>query len=84
MNPVTGSDAVAVHHSSEGVFFRPEETPFSARLERRPAKVMNHPLCNGEGLRGKPLAPRCAKPTSYNRQASRHSRRAFASSRIPP
>ncbi len=50
MNPVTGRDTVAPHRSSEGMFFRPEETPFIARLERRMADLMNRPLRNGEGL----------------------------------
>ncbi len=50
MDPGTGRDRVAAHRSSEGMFFRPEETPFVARLERRVAELMNCPLRNGEGF----------------------------------
>jgi prolyl 4-hydroxylase len=50
MDPGSGSDTVAAHRSSEGMFFRPEETPFVARLERRVAELMNRPLRNGEGF----------------------------------
>jgi prolyl 4-hydroxylase len=48
--PSTGRDAVAAHRSSDGMFFRPGETPLVARLERRVAELMNRPLCNGEGF----------------------------------
>ncbi len=50
MDPASGRDRVAAHRSSEGMFFRPEETPFVARLERRVAELMNCPLRNGEGF----------------------------------
>ena len=50
MDPASGRDTVAAHRSSEGMFFRPEETPFVARLERRVAELMNCPLRNGEGF----------------------------------
>jgi prolyl 4-hydroxylase len=46
----TGRDSVAAHRSSEGMFFRPEETPFIARIEHRVAELMNRPLRNGEGF----------------------------------
>jgi len=50
MDPGSGRDTVAAHRSSEGMFFRPEETPLVARLERRVAELMNCPLRNGEGF----------------------------------
>ena len=50
MDPGSGRDTVAAHRSSEGMFFRPEETPFVARLERRAAELMNCPSRNGEGF----------------------------------
>ncbi len=50
MDPGTGRDTVAPHRSSEGMFFRPQETPFIAAIERRVAELMNCPLHNGEGL----------------------------------
>lgn len=50
MDPGTGRDTVARHRSSHGMFFRPQENPFVARLERRVAELMNCPLRNGEGF----------------------------------
>jgi len=50
VDPETGENKVAAHRSSEGMFFRPEETPFIATLERRIARIMNCPMENGEGL----------------------------------
>ncbi|MEP6503171.1 MAG: 2OG-Fe(II) oxygenase [Betaproteobacteria bacterium] len=50
MDPQTGRDQAVAHRSSEGMFFRPEETPFVAAIERRIAELMNCPLRNGEGL----------------------------------
>ena len=50
MSPQSGRDQVAMHRSSEGMFFRPAETPFVAAIERRIAELMNCPLRNGEGL----------------------------------
>ena len=50
MNPSTGRDTVAAHRGSDGMFFRPGETPLVARLERRMAELMNRPLRNGEGF----------------------------------
>jgi prolyl 4-hydroxylase len=46
----TGKDVVAPHRSSFGMFFRPQENPLVARLDRRLSEVMNLPLENGEGL----------------------------------
>lgn len=50
MDPNSGRDQVAMHRSSDGMFFRPEETPFVAAIERRIAELMNCPLRNGEGF----------------------------------
>ena len=50
VDPVTGINTVAAHRNSEGMFFRLEETPFVARLDRRISQLMNFPLVNGEGL----------------------------------
>jgi prolyl 4-hydroxylase len=46
----TGEDVVAAHRSSVGMFFRPQENPLVARLDRRLAELMNLPIENGEGL----------------------------------
>jgi prolyl 4-hydroxylase len=50
VDPQTGANTVANYRNSEGMFFRPAETPLIAVLDRRVAEVMNCPLENGEGL----------------------------------
>jgi prolyl 4-hydroxylase len=50
VDPVTGKDIVAGHRSSDGMFFRPRETPLIDKIERRIAQVTGQPAENGEGL----------------------------------
>lgn len=50
VDPHSGQDVVAPHRSSYGMFFRMQENPFIARLDRRISEVMNLPIENGEGL----------------------------------
>jgi prolyl 4-hydroxylase len=50
VDPQTGANTVADYRNSEGMFFRPAETPFIARLDRRIAELMSSPVENGEGL----------------------------------
>jgi prolyl 4-hydroxylase len=50
VDPQTGTNTVANYRNSEGMFFRPAETPLIALLDRRLAELMNCPLENGEGL----------------------------------
>jgi prolyl 4-hydroxylase len=50
VDPQTGQDVVAGYRNSRGMFFRPGETDFIARLDRRFSEVMNLPVENGEGL----------------------------------
>ncbi|HEX3777072.1 MAG TPA: 2OG-Fe(II) oxygenase [Polyangiaceae bacterium] len=50
VNPTSGKDEVMAHRTSFGMFFRLEETPFIARLDRRISELMNLPLENGEGF----------------------------------
>jgi prolyl 4-hydroxylase len=50
VDPKTGVNSVAAHRNSEGMFFRLEETPFIAKLDRRLSEIMNMPLSHGEGL----------------------------------
>jgi prolyl 4-hydroxylase len=50
VDPKTGFDVVTGLRSSFGMFFRPQENAFIARLDRRIAEVMNLPVENGEGL----------------------------------
>jgi prolyl 4-hydroxylase len=50
VDPRTGENTIAEYRDSHGMFFRLEETPFVARLDRRISEVMNCPVDNGEGL----------------------------------
>ena len=50
VDPQTGANVTASYRNSKGMFFRLEETPFIARLDRRLSAVMNLPVGNGEGL----------------------------------
>ncbi len=50
VDPKTGLNSVAEHRNSEGMFFRPQETPFIAALDRRISQLMNSPVEHGEGL----------------------------------
>ena len=50
VDPMTGRDIVSGERSSFGMFFRPLENPFIARLDRRIAEIMNLPVEHGEGL----------------------------------
>ncbi|SEJ41064.1 2OG-Fe(II) oxygenase [Paraburkholderia diazotrophica] len=50
IDPVTGRNIVAGHRSSDGMFFRPRETPLIERIEERIAELTGFPVENGEGL----------------------------------
>jgi prolyl 4-hydroxylase len=50
VDPRSGQDIVAEHRNSWGMFFRPDETPLLARLDRRLSEAMNLPAENGEGI----------------------------------
>ena len=50
VDPQTGANVTASYRNSMGMFFRLEETPFIARLDRRLSAVMNFPRAHGEGL----------------------------------
>jgi prolyl 4-hydroxylase len=50
VDPATGSDQVAEHRNSDGMFFRLQETPFVAVLDERISHLMNAPVEHGEGL----------------------------------
>lgn len=50
VDPTTGFDMVSTNRTSEGMFFRLEENPFIARLDRRISALMQLPVENGEGL----------------------------------
>ena len=49
-DPTTGRNVVTGWRTSFGMFFRPLENPFIARLDRRIAEIMNLPPEHGEGL----------------------------------
>jgi len=50
VDPLSGRDVRTGGRTSFGMFFRPLENPFIARLERRIAEIMNLPPEHGEGL----------------------------------
>ncbi|NYI01089.1 2OG-Fe(II) oxygenase [Cupriavidus plantarum] len=50
VDPSTGFDMVSGNRTSEGMFFRLEENPLVARLDRRISALMGMPVENGEGL----------------------------------
>lgn len=50
VDPSTGFDMVSGNRTSEGMFFRLEENPLVARLDRRISALMRMPVENGEGL----------------------------------
>ncbi|TCK34658.1 prolyl 4-hydroxylase [Paraburkholderia sp. BL8N3] len=50
VDPQSGEDVIAEHRSSEGMFFRPLETPLVERIERRIEKLTGIPLAHGEGI----------------------------------
>ena len=50
VDPETGNDVVVEHRNSFGMFFRPAENSFIARLDSRISEVMNLPVENGEGF----------------------------------
>jgi prolyl 4-hydroxylase len=50
VDPVSGVNAVADYRNSEGMFFRLEENPLIARLDRRISVLMGCEVERGEGL----------------------------------
>ena len=50
VDPYSGADQVAAQRTSFGMFFRLEESPFIARLDRRVSELMQMPVENGEGF----------------------------------
>jgi prolyl 4-hydroxylase len=50
VDPVSGKDVASAARTSEGMFFRLEETPLVARLDRRVSQLMGMPVAHGEGL----------------------------------
>lgn len=50
VDPASGNNMPTDYRDSEGMFFRLEENPLIARLDRRISQLMNMPVENGEGL----------------------------------
>jgi len=64
VDPITGEDRAVEHRDSEGMFFRLEETPFIAQIDRRISALMGMPLSHGEGLQVLRYGP-AAKTTPH-------------------
>ena len=50
VDPATGQDIATPNRDSEGMFFRLNESPLIATLDRRLSELMNAPIENGEGM----------------------------------
>jgi prolyl 4-hydroxylase len=50
VDPDSGADVASMARSSEGMFFRPQETPLVQRIDTRLSALMGLPLAHGEGL----------------------------------
>jgi prolyl 4-hydroxylase len=50
VDAVSGDDVAGMQRSSEGMFFRPQETALVERIDRRLARLMGWPVEHGEGL----------------------------------
>jgi prolyl 4-hydroxylase len=50
VDPASGQDRPVTHRSSAGMFFRLQENPLVATLDRRISELMNLPVDNGEGI----------------------------------
>ncbi len=50
VDDATGKAQVHEHRTSSGTFFKINETPFIAKLDKRVSALMNLPVHNGEGL----------------------------------
>ena len=50
VDPGSGQDVVAPYRNSYGMFFRLQENPFIAHIDKRISEVMNLPVENGEGI----------------------------------
>jgi len=57
VDPGSGEDRVAAHRDSMGMFFRLQETPFIANLDRRISELMGSPLDHGESLQALRYGP---------------------------
>ncbi|HAT29549.1 MAG TPA: 2-oxoglutarate-dependent dioxygenase [Janthinobacterium sp.] len=50
VDPLSGLDLTSASRSSDSMFFRPQENPLVARIDRRVSQLMNLPIEHGEGL----------------------------------
>jgi prolyl 4-hydroxylase len=66
VDPDSGKDTVSMSRSSEGMFFRLEENPLVARIDRRVSQLMGLPLENGEGLQVLRYPPGAASMPHYD------------------
>lgn len=66
VDPVNGKDVVRDWRSSNGMFFRLQETPLIARLDQRMADIMNMPVENGEGIQVLHYPQGCGSEMHYD------------------
>jgi prolyl 4-hydroxylase len=66
VDPGSGTDRVAAHRSSEGMFFGVCENELIARIDRRLSALMGLPVAHGEGLQLLRYGPGCHSSPHYD------------------
>lgn len=66
VDPASGKDTVSMSRTSEGMFFRLEENPLVAGIDRRVSALMGLPVENGEGLQVLRYPPGAASLPHYD------------------
>lgn len=66
VDPLSGADQVAMHRSSEGMFFGLCENELIARIDRRVSALMGWPVEHGEGLHLLHYGPGCHSSPHYD------------------
>lgn len=74
VDPLSGADQVALHRSSEGMFFGLCENELIERIDRRLSALMGLPLAHGEGLQLLRYRPGCHSSPHYDFLVPHHAR----------
>jgi prolyl 4-hydroxylase len=72
VDPATGEDRTTEYRNSEGMFFRPRETPLIAALDARLSQIMNLPIDHGEGLQVVRYGPGAQSAPHFDFLVPRH------------
>lgn len=74
VDPLSGTDQVAQHRSSDGMFFGLCENELIERIDRRVSALMGLPLAHGEGLQLLRYRPGCHSSAHYDFLVPHHAR----------